>query len=72
MEDYTESTARHCFRCGDELPDGVRFCVACGTQNSNSESGPLAAANLEIKSHERRGFWQRVSYWGRFWWGIRW
>jgi hypothetical protein len=69
MDSLTKPPVRHCLRCGDELADGVRFCVACGASSGGVEDALLAGAELEIQSHKRRGFWENLGYWGRYWFG---
>lgn len=66
METPKAQPATKCRRCGDELPGGVRFCVACGTNNFDPDAAALATANLDIKAHGKRAFWKRFIYWYRY------
>ncbi|WP_425398328.1 hypothetical protein [Aeoliella sp.] len=63
-----QAPVRKCCRCGDELLEGMQYCVACGTQNTAPEAAVMAAAELEADSDERKGMWQRLGYarWLRF------
>lgn len=54
-----------CHRCGDELAEGVRFCVACGATNSNPDAGREAAARLDMQVHQTRSRRERFLYWWR-------
>ena len=56
-----------CCRCGDSLGEGVRFCVACGTQNCDPYAASMAVGNAELKSHKTRTFHESFRYWWRYW-----
>ena len=69
MESNEIQTPRCCIRCGDELPDGVRFCVACGTTNLDPDASRLAQAQCDIAGHERMRLSEKFSHWWRYWFG---
>lgn len=71
MHTVTSEAERHCLRCGDTLPDGVRYCVACGTSNFDLDAGRLATAQCEIKTHAAKRFRERITFWWRWMHGIR-
>ncbi|QDU89852.1 hypothetical protein Pla175_32480 [Pirellulimonas nuda] len=72
MTPETHDAPRKCSRCGDELPGGIRFCVACGTNNFDPDAGRLAQAECQITMHARRRWHEKFIYWYRWMSGIRW
>lgn len=66
MESANQQPVRKCCRCGDELLDGMQYCVACGTQNSDPAAAFLATSELERQSDARKASMQRRGGLGRW------
>ncbi|QDU55284.1 zinc-ribbon domain-containing protein [Aeoliella mucimassa] len=71
MESQESRTAHKCLRCGDELPNGVRYCVACGAHNMDPGAGAINTAKCEMASNKRTAFWSSAACWYRWFHGIR-
>jgi hypothetical protein len=54
-----------CYRCGDELGEGVKFCVACGATQGDADASRLAGAQLEMKIQAKQSRRERFVYWWR-------
>lgn len=61
-----QSPNQKCVRCGNELREGVRFCVRCGTNNFDPDAARLAVAQCEIDASERKRMHERFTYWWRY------
>lgn len=66
MEKETGQAERRCYGCQRPLPDGVRFCVACGTHNFDPDSPRLAIAASKIKTYKNRTFVECFTHWWRY------
>jgi hypothetical protein len=61
-----------CERCGDELVEGSRYCVACG-HNNMDVAGAIGQTELELgarqqkmeaQSRPRHWLWRALIFWG--------
>ncbi|MCA9263242.1 MAG: zinc ribbon domain-containing protein [Planctomycetales bacterium] len=60
-----------CLQCGRPLPDGVRFCVACGKHNVDQDEMARVVASCDSRVHRLRRIMDGVAFWIRRMYGIR-
>ena len=62
MESNEPAAKQKCVRCGDELPEGVRYCVACGCHNVDPTAAAMTAMQCEEQSKKRIAFLKAFSW----------
>ena len=59
---------RKCVGCGKNLPDGVRFCVSCGTHDEAELDSRIADLDRQVEGSYQRTLFHR--WLGRLFFGF--